>query len=487
MRYALFTLNQILGEHALGTEQTSVIFRQSESLWLDAERFENCLAACGRHGHAQSELCPACHQTLTEAIALYQDDFLAGFTLDDAPEFDDWQRYHAERLRRQLAAALEKLAQWHATQADYKAAITVARRWLALDALHEPAHRCLMRLYAWSGDQAGALRQYQECAQVLDTELGVTPATETLALLNLIKSESLPRPEDSRQIIHSSQGRPGTPTETTGLHPANRHQLPNPVTPLIGRTQELAAIGDLLQQGHTRLVTLTGTAGAGKTKLAQHAALNLANAFSGGAYFVNLVAVSEPQHVVASVAQVLGVQESAGSRSLLEQITGTIGDQPLLLVMDNFEHLLAAVPVMSSLLAACPHLCVLATSREALRLRGEQEFPVAPLPVPDSHHLPDLTTLASYASVQLFVQRARAVQPRFTMDGTNAKSIAEICVHLDGLPLAIELAAARVKFLPPSQLLQRLEHRFEILKQVHATLQRATKPYATPSTGAMNY
>lgn len=238
--------------------------------------------------------------------------------------------------------------------------------------------------------------------------------------------------------------------------------LPMPLTPLIGREQQVQVVCALLRQTPVRLVTLTGAPGIGKTRLGLEVAHALRDDFAGGVFFVSLAALSDPTQVVAAIAQAFGVGE-VNDRSLFDQVRAALGDQHQLILIDNFEQVVEAAPLLVDLLAFCPHLTLLVTSRVALRISGEREFLVLPLTVPDLHHLPTWEAIAQFASVALFVQRAQAVQFDFQLIEENAPVIAEICARLDGLPLAIELAAARIKLLPPQTLLTRLEHRLDIL------------------------
>ena len=220
------------------------------------------------------------------------------------------------------------------------------------------------------------------------------------------------------------------------------HNLPVQLTSLIGREQEVAAVWHLLQRQEVRLLTLTGPGGTGKTRLGLQVAAELSEEFSDGVFFVNLAPLSDPELVVPTIAQTLGLKEAAG-QPLLDLVSAWLREKELLLLLDNFEQVAEAAVEVSALLARCRKLNVLVTSRAVLHLSGEHEFPVPPLSLPDPKHLPDLETLSQYEAVALFIARAQAVKPDFQVTNANAPAVAEICVRLDGLPLAIELAAAR--------------------------------------------
>src|SRR5438552_3534134 len=236
---------------------------------------------------------------------------------------------------------------------------------------------------------------------------------------------------------------------------ASKHNLPAQLTSLIGREREVAAVCALLRRPEVRLLTLMGTGGVGKTRLGLQIASDLIEDFADGVCFVPLAPINDPDLVIASIAQTLGLKE-AGERALLDLLKAYLRDKDLVLLLDNFEQVVAAAPSLAELLAACPQVKMLVTSRAVLRIQGEHEFPVPPLAVPDLKQLPELETLCQYAAITLFLQRAQAIKPDFQMTKANARAIAEICVCLDGLPLAIELAAARIKLLPPQALLARL-------------------------------
>ena len=234
------------------------------------------------------------------------------------------------------------------------------------------------------------------------------------------------------------------------------------LTPLIGREREVAGVCDLLARPNVRLLVLTGAGGVGKTRLSLQIATDLVDAFPDGVHVVPLAPISTADLVLPTIAQVLGLGESADLPAI-ERLNDYLQDRHLLLLLDNFEQVITAAPLLAELLQSCPHLKMLVTSREALRIHGAYEFPVPPLALPDLKHLPDIETLSHYASLALFTQLALAIKPDFVLTQASARAIAEICIRLDGLPLAIELAAARIKLLPPEALLARLGRRLQVL------------------------
>jgi predicted ATPase/class 3 adenylate cyclase len=249
------------------------------------------------------------------------------------------------------------------------------------------------------------------------------------------------------------------PLITLDTHPNN---LPVQPTAFLGREQVVARAGNLLSREDIHLLTLTGPGGIGKTRLALQVAAELSDRFPGGVFFVNLAHISDPAFVLLTIAQTLELKET-GDQTLLDLLKAYLREKQLLLLLDNFEQVLHAASQVADLLAACPKLKVVVTSRFVLHLRGEQEFAVPPLALPDPNHLIDLGALSQYEAVALFIARAQSVKPEFQVTNANARAVAEICARLDGLPLAIELAAARSKLLPPQALLARLGKRLAVL------------------------
>lgn len=266
-----------------------------------------------------------------------------------------------------------------------------------------------------------------------------------------------PRPhpdEDASDPVHLAHTRPRQPISHVP------HDVTVPLTPLIGREAQVEAVGDLLRGSDVRLVTLTGPGGVGKTRLAVQVATDAAEHFPGGVWFVSLASIADPAFVASSIAQALGVRE-AGDEPLIDRLTARVGGQRMLLVLDNFEQVIGAAPLLVDLLGSCPGLSVLATSRSRLRVSGEYEYAVPPLGL--TVETEALHGFSTPSAVRLFVERARAVKSDFTLTAENAPIVVDMCRRLDGLPLAIELGAARVKVLSLPALLARLERRLPLL------------------------
>jgi predicted ATPase/class 3 adenylate cyclase/DNA-binding CsgD family transcriptional regulator len=285
------------------------------------------------------------------------------------------------------------------------------------------------------------------------------PDAVSLRDLEEHRLKDLQGPQRLFQLVIADLPADFPPLKTLNAHPNN---LPIQPTPFIGREQELTVVRDLLGREEVRLVTLSGPGGTGKTRLGLQVAAELSERFVNGVFFVDLAPISDPDLVLSTIAQTLGIREMVG-QSLLERLSEELQPKQVLLLLDNFEQVVSAALVVADLLVVCPQLKVLVTSRVVLHVRAEYEFAVPPLALPDPTHLRDLTALSQYEAVALFLQRAQAVKPDFQMTTANAPAVAEICIRLDGLPLAIELAAARIKLLPPPALLARLEHRLQVL------------------------
>jgi predicted ATPase/class 3 adenylate cyclase len=285
------------------------------------------------------------------------------------------------------------------------------------------------------------------------------PVGTSLQDLGEHRLKDLQRPGHLFQV--SLQDLPTTfpPLKTLNTHRTN---LPIQPTPFIGREKEVAAVTQLLQRPDVRLITLTGTGGVGKTRLGLHVAAEVCDDFADGVFIVALAPVNDPTQVIPAIAQTLTISE-ASERPLFTLLQAFLKEKQVLLLLDNFEQVSDAAVMLAELLAACQGLKIMVTSREGLHVRAEREFVVHPLSVPILKHLPDLKALSHYDAVTLFIERAQVMKPDFSVTNANAPAVAAICAHLDGLPIAIELAAARVKHFSPQTLLARLEQGLSVI------------------------
>jgi Bacterial transcriptional activator domain/NB-ARC domain len=341
--------------------------------------------------------------------------------------YEAWAEERRVELRRTCLALLAELARLYEERGELEAASEALRRVVVHDPTSEEAHVGLMRLYALSGRQGLAIAQYGRLRDVLSDRLGTEPG---VAARNL------------RDVIAAGNLSPAQTNPAPEVPAADNHNLPAPRTSFVGRERDLVEVKRALTM--TRLLTLTGAGGAGKTRLAQEVARDLVGVYLDGVWLVDLAALSEPDLVPKAVAGALGVSERP-DEPLTETLVEALRPRNALLMVDNCEHLVRdAAHLVDALLNACPRLRVLATSREPLNVAGEMNWPVSPLGVPAPQREPTVAELERSESVRLFVERARHRNPAFALTPENAWAVAEVCRELDGIPLAIELAAARV-------------------------------------------
>ena len=439
LHQVLYTARRALGPDA-GERlvlRDDVVALVGDDVWVDVDAFERAAA------EARTARTNDSYRT---ALELYGGELL--------PEdrYEDWTAARRESLRETYLALFVESAELLDDAGDVPGAIATLQRAVVADPLHEVAHRALMRLFADDGRRQQALAQYQQLREALRRELAADPDPESRDLYReILAGQHEDEPGDT-----SSPAEP--PAVATSPLPAT--DLPRQLTSFVGRERELSELEGLL--GHTRLLTLTGPGGCGKTRLSLELAARRAGDFGAGVRVVELASIGDPELVVDQTAAAIGVlTRSEGDP--VEGLARQIGAQQLLLVLDNCEHLIDACALLADrLLRECPGLRMLATSRERLRIEGEVAWRVPSLSLPESH--PDVAELERSEAVRLFCLRAAEAAPGFALDSENVAPVAEICRRLDGMPLALELAAARAGALSPAQIAERLVDALSLLR-----------------------
>ena len=417
---------------------------EAHALTIDVEQFETAAAVAAG---AKDRRDPAVIQA---ALAFYP-----GELLPDDP-YEEWTIQRRDELRQVYLRLLFDLAFLQESSQNYPAGMESLQRVLSADKSSEEAHAGLMRLYALSGQRQQALRQYQTLRQVLKTELDAEPSPSTTQLYAAIQAGRFAAAEGAS--LTPAAAAPQLAREFTSARP---HNLPAQLTSFIGREAEIQTLIERIQSH--RLVTLTGAGGTGKTRLALQVAEGMLDHFSNGVFLVELAALSNSDLVPQACLQSLDLIQQSGilpSSTLLRFLE----KKHLLLILDNCEHVIGACTQLAdALLKGCPDLHILATSREILSIPGESPWRVPPLTFPDPQVLPDLEKLLRFEAIRLFVERAEAVSPEFRLTSDNAAIVAQISLRLDGIPLAIELAAARMRMLTAEQIASRLDNTFRLL------------------------
>ncbi|MCX7838060.1 MAG: NB-ARC domain-containing protein [Anaerolineae bacterium] len=459
LRNALASIRKCLGNEIIYIARDAVQFNPHPSLWVDVSTFQKIIEAntCTRPTRTDIEK----WQT---AADLYRGDLLANC-------YDDWLIAPRERFRTMYVDLLLQLVQWWRTYSDYARANHYAQRVVAIDPTNEKAHQHLIVNLIALGDRSAAYKQYKECERILRDELNVEPSLETQTLYQWLRQSEARRTSAESLLTN----------------------LPTRWLDFVGRERERAELERLVQRH--RLVTLIGAGGCGKTSLAIQVASQLVNAFRDGVWWVNLATLSDEELVASTIAMALGVRESA-QQTLENTLADYLRNKHLLLLLDGCDHVVdTCASLVETLLSRCAQLHILITGREALGIAGEVLWQVQPLTAPDltwyqraNSSFPKFTPemvadLMRFDAVQLFVKRATAVNPHFVVNEKNAFAVAEICRRLDGIPLAIELAAARTRTMSVAQIADRLGDRFRIL----TSGLRTALPHHQTLQGAMDW
>ena len=438
LRRTIWEIHQAIGEGWLIAERESLQLNPQAAIDLDVARFQDLLTASRQQPEAGVRV-----PLLVEAVKLYRNHFLTGFSLKDAPNFNEWAFAESEHFRRQLAETLVMLSEAYRWLKQADLAIPYARRLITLDPLDESAHRVLMEVYLQAGQPSAALKQYQACEQILRKELNLDPQPETRALHKKIRKGEVK----------------ATPVETKIESIAPLNNLPSEFSTFIGREHQLDQITNLIKKH--RLITLVGAGGIGKTRLAVQVGQKLLDGFPNGVWFIALDSLSDPDLVPQTVASVFDIRESPDN-PLMDKLIEFLQPKSSLLILDNCEHLLeACAHLVTVILKHCPKIKILSTSRVTLNIAGEAIYYMPSLTIPE-RDVP-IKQLPDYESIRLFTERSGLAVSSFTLTSENARAIVEICRKVDGVPLAIELAAARVNILKVEEILKQLEDSFAVL------------------------
>jgi predicted ATPase/DNA-binding SARP family transcriptional activator len=463
LRVALATLRRLL--KSIEADLPSLVIADRHNIWLsacntDAGEFQAAIRAAQENDSLLNQL-----PYLQAAVARYQGPLLSDFD-------EDWVTSERQRLADAYLWALDRLMTASARSRNYEQALDYAHQAVQTDPLRETGCRSLMRLYMALGRPAVALQQYQELQQRLLVELKTTPSAATRAV-----AEELVAQLEGRAGVHAVVYAQQASGEVNGAAPRApapaSPQLPPCFTTLFGREEEIIEVGNLLTGAvpaaspggrpdqAARLITLTGPGGSGKTRLALEVAHRVAKEFEGAVWWTPLADLADARHIINAIEKAMG-GSGAPQDDPWQQILAALAGRRALLILDNFEHLLEpGASLVQQLRTRAPSLVLLVTSRRQSGLSGERVFPVLPLAVPRGSHTPE--QVMEFASAQIFVDRARALVPDFGVTADNAAAIAALCCRLEGIPLAIELAAGWAQTLPPAAMLQRLDQSYELL------------------------
>ncbi len=432
LRKAIQQLRTTLPDH-FRADRRAAALHGDDRIWVDTKAFEEQIA----HAIQTNDL-----QALDTATQHYGDDFLTGFFVHHAPDFEAWQLAQRDRLRERLVHSLHILSQQYAAQHALERAIAITRRLLELEPWREEAHRHLMRLLATNGQRDAALVHYERCRQALETELAVGPGAETTTLYEQIRADHMPGIESRPPAISIGQ---------------RRHNLPTPTTPLLGRAAEIAQILQIFEDPRRRLVSLVSPGGMGKTHLAIAVATQMRPQIADGVYFVALAPLIKPDTMVPTIAASVGYSFRNDGRSPKEQLLDYLRPKALLLLLDNAEHLLAGVALFTEILQTAPEVRLLVTTRERLRLSSETIFALDGLAVAQG------ADEQPAAAEQLFIQTAQRVRPTFEPAAVDWPAIHQICRLVGGMPLGLILAAARIELLSPLEIVTEIRRSLDFL------------------------
>lgn len=445
LRVALSRLRGRLAEagapaSVLHATRHEIRFQLDDGVTFDVAEFHALLAACDQCRHVNRNACTDCIERQQTAVSLYKGLLLHGFYLDGAADFDEWLFVQREQLHLQVMSVLTDLTAALEENGRLKEAISATRRQLELDPLHDSAQRRLLRLLAITGETNAALTHFASFKKLLKQELGVEPDREMMALVAQIEQGTV------------------TAVRTDPLLPTSN--LPENLTPFFGREKEVTQLSERLAERTYRLISLVGPGGIGKTRLALELAHSQVGRFADGVFFAGLAGVERVENVPTAVAEALALPIQRGTDTR-QQLLAYLKNKEMLLLIDNIEHLLESVDLLLALLRHCPQLVLLVTSRTQLNVQAEDMFRLRGLPVPDGDSLQEA---ARFAAVRLFCDRAHRLRKSFKLTAENGDAVVSICRSVEGMPLALELAASWIRDLDVAELAQSVAEGLDFLQ-----------------------
>ncbi|MFN8445403.1 MAG: BTAD domain-containing putative transcriptional regulator [Caldilineaceae bacterium] len=445
-----FTLSQLRALGEKGTRPGSALAEMLQSdrhtvqldpTWVgqaDVNHFQQLLDWTRQHSHSSRSQCESCQDYLLQAVQLYQGEFMEGFGLEDCPAFEEWLFMQRERLHVLVLEAYSDLAIYAENNGDLLAARGFAQCQIELDPLREPAYRQQMRVLTRLGERSAALAMFERCRTVLREELGLDPEPETRSLFGqLLEGDVATNATVSLPLITDAAA-PSVPP---------RYNFPQQLTPFVGREEEMAQLQQRLLNPTYRLLSIIGPGGMGKSRLALQVATANQHLFADGVCFVPLAGVQNVTTIPGAIMDALGASFATGGESPTSQLLQLLSRQKMLVVIDNFEHLIEGVDLLLAILQAAPNVTLLVTTREQLNCQAEDRFTLDGLATPSQVALAqvDFADAGNYAAVRLFCERAYRLNKHFKLNAENCPAVVRICQLVEGMPLAIELAATWIE------------------------------------------